>query len=395
MRAGLLLLAAACCRGAHPTPVVPPGPDAGDNAMPRTPLTVSRASGEVPSAIVAPSWQPRGLGAAVFATTSADGGVVAVQLNVPPPISVLVLRNTGGQVTAAAASGNVLPGAPAMIGDAADDATEVTIQELARGTSYRAPLRVTSADAGGAPPDFDGACCGWWERTWWRASHSSPDAGLLRVADGGDWALADWYLPGNAQPRWRHPLDGRVVDAQVMPAANSAIIYTHDRRGGALTGYDAGTGAQRWQVPVHDSMPDGALVVLDADRIGVVVADAGRCETCAALEVRQASDGALVRRIALAVPFPTLANLGERVHLGVADGELWVRSSTKRSVGSACRLDIYDLADGAHREAEAPWADLFADCTDLAQVAPTAGGMIAIHPTDRLRFDYVRFSRAP
>ncbi len=123
---------------------------------------------------------------------------------------------------------------------------------------------------------------------------------------------------------------------------------------------------------------------------------AARCETCAALEVRDLVNGDLLQRIALgAGAFPSVVDRGETVQLGVAAGEVWVRTAVRRSVGAACRLDIYDLASGAQREPEAPWAELFSDCGSLAQVAPTVDGLAAIHPTALWGFDYVRFSRAP
>ncbi len=364
--------------------------------MPPLPLEVERVAGEIPREVAAATGSQRGLGDAVFAAASADGTVVALQLNVPSPTGVVVLRNDGGRISASTARGNLLAGTSPMVGDAPEGATEVTIHELTKGAVYRAPLRVTAADGGGPPPDFEGACCGWWDGTRWRASLAYPAAGLLRVADGGDWALADWYRPNDARPVWRHPLVGRVVDAVVTPRVELAVMYTLGPQGGTLTAYLADGGRQTWQVPLPDGARNGALVVIDDERIAVVVADRARCETCAALEVRDLADGALLQRIALGSgAFPSVVDRGETVQLGVAAGEVWVRTAARRSVGSACRLDVYDLASGAQRHPEAPWAELFADCGSLAQVAPTADGLAAIHPTALWGFDYVRFDRAP
>ena len=396
MRSPLLcLLLIACCRGAHPTPPAPVAIDAGVDAM-LHPLQVDRIVGEIPREAAAAIGGQRGLGDAVFAAASADGGVVALQLNVASPTSVVVVRNDGSRISATTARGNLLAGAPPMVGNAEEGATDVTIQELATGAVYRAPLRVTSADAGSPPADFDGACCGWWDDTRWRASLAFPAAGLLRVADGGDWALADWYRPDDPRPVWRHPLVGRVVDAVVTPRVELAVVYTLGREGGTLTAYLTDGGRQIWQVPLADGAWNGALVVIDDERIAVVVADRARCETCAALEVRDLVGGGLLHRIPLGSgAFPAVDDRGETVQLGVAAGEVWIRTAVRRSVGSACRLDVYDLATGAQREVAAPWAELFADCAGLAQVAPMGEGMVAIHPTSLWGFDYVRLDRAP
>lgn len=392
----LCLLLTACCRGAHPTPPTPAAVDAGKDSMIHPPLEVDRVAGEVPREVAAATGGQRGLGDAVFAAASADGGLVALQLNVASPTSVVVVRNDGGRIDVTTARGNLLAGAPPMVGDAAEGATDVTIRELATGAVYRAPLRVTSADAGGPPPDFEGACCGWWDGTRWRASLAFPAAGLLRVADGGDWALADWYRPDDPRPVWRHPLVGRVVDAVVTPRVELAVVYTLGRNGGTLTAYLTDGGRQIWQVSLPDGTRDGALVVIDDEQVGVVVADRTRCETCAALEVRDLVGGDLLQRIALGSgAFPSVADRGETVQVGVAANEVWIRTAARRSVGSACRLDVYDLATGARREVAAPWAALFADCAGLAQVAPTTEGMAVIHPTALWAFDFVRFNRAP
>jgi hypothetical protein len=373
------------------------------------------AYGEAPPALAGATLHQRGLLEPLFATASADGTVAAVMLDSERPGVVAVARGDGkgGALAVERRDGNLVAGTSPLVGRSDEAADEVHLDELATGATYRAALRITSADAGmAAPADPSTACCGWWERTWWRVAADRPGDGILRVTShgSGQWTVIDWYGPDAPTPRWRvvrRATDGLalVAAALVTPDGARALVQLVNRTGpGRLVAYDTATGEVAWQVDTASTVAYyGALATTgDGKAVVSILLDPHDCADCERAELRDVATGALVRDVRLADSSVLSRGgpVGVETDLGIAGDELWLRFH-RRAGGrdslkaQACTYDVHDLRDGRRRAADPAWAAALEACAPPMFLLPLADGVLGVQLVDATRLEITRFARAP
>lgn len=230
--------------------------------------------------------------------------------------------------------------------------------------AYEAVERITGPGPW-SPAPTERRCCGWWERTHWRAAPGAPDAGLLRAVGGprGDWAVIDWHQPGNIEPVWRLQLTTghtRVVAAAVSPAAAQIAVVLADAKGNSiLRALAPRDGQTLWttnlDTPAADWRGSEGHVVysFDGARLAVIVKNPSRCENCSAIAVYESRTGKHVRTVplknVLATHFSSLGIHGDAVwifeHVPPKQTDMSVRPER-------CQYEHHDLATGAHRTIE-------------------------------------------
>jgi hypothetical protein len=214
------------------------------------------------------------------------------------------------------------------------------------------------------PMSPDQRCCGWLERTLWRAAPGAPSAGLLRAltAPAGHWSVLDWYAPGKIEPTWRLQLtEGYtiVVAAAVSPRADQILVVLADAKGSSVARALApGDGHTLWTTnlatPAADWSAEGHLVYsFDGARFAVLVQDPARCESCSAIAVFESQTGKHIRTVPLA------QNLATRfATLGLTGNTVWIfehvlpKDTDMSTRPERCQYEAHDLGTGAHRSIE-------------------------------------------
>lgn len=255
---------------------------------------------------------------------------------------------------------------------------------------YAAVERVTAAGPWSAASPA-ATCCGWWENTLWRVDAAHLAAGLLRAVTPAtrNWSVIDFHQPGSSEPRWRVSLtEGKngVVAAEVAPAAERIALILADSTGAAeLQARRASDGQIIWSTAMESPAAQwreghGLLAYSqDGQRLAVLVESRQRCETCLGIEIFDAGNGTLVRRIELTeVLSPRYSRLG------LSDGTVWVfehialRKGERSTRPARCQYLAYDLATGQPRSA--PSADWRFSSCQLWGLAPhpSRRGVVAL-----------------
>lgn len=244
---------------------------------------------------------------------------------------------------------------------------------------YEAVERVTKAAPWSAERVAQG-CCGWWEKTLWRAAPGALQAGLLRAVRSprGDWSVIDWHQPSSIEPAWRLPLtEGHagVVAAAVSPRADQILVVLADASGKAIVRALApGDGQTVWTTNLETPAADwrgaeGHLVYsFDGARFAVLVQDPARCESCNAIAVFESQTGKHIRTM------PLKENLATRfATLGLTGNTAWIfvhvlpKDTDMSKRPERCDYEAHDLATGAVRTIEqtaAEWG--LASCSTFA-----------------------------
>lgn len=226
---------------------------------------------------------------------------------------------------------------------------------------YQAHERIPAA-APWSPERVEQGCCGWWERTLWRAAPGAPGAGLLRAVSPplGHWSVIDWYLPGILEPAWRLQITEKhtiMVAAAVSPRADQIVVVLADKSGKAIARALAPQdGRTLWTTelerPAAEWRRDQGRMVysFDGTRFAVVVQDLARCEACSAIAVFDSRTGKHIRTVSIKTILSP-----ESSSLGINGNSVWIfehvlpKEGHRANRPERCQYEIHDLSTGARR----------------------------------------------
>lgn len=263
---------------------------------------------------------------------------------------------------------------------------------------YEAHERVTEAAPWSAEPGAARRCCGWWERTIWRAAPGALSAGLLRavILPQQKGSVLDWHVPGAMEPAWRLQLtEGftNVVTAAVSPAADQIVAVLSDVKGKAIVrALATKDGRVLWTTQLDQPAAnwwnaDGSgrmAYSFNGARFAVLMDDLARCETCSAIAVFDSATGKHIRTVAVnAIMSPEFSSVG------LSGNTVWIfehvtpKQTDMSRRPERCQYEVHDLSTGARRSMDqtAPeWG--FPACTTWA-LLPRFGkdGVVGLGPS--------------